>query len=37
MWIATAAGLNRFNGSRFVQFHSDSDNLSLPAEELPSL
>ena len=36
MWIATAAGLNRFNGSRFVQFHSTDDSLSLPAEGITS-
>ena len=34
VWIATAAGLNRFNGSRFVQFHNNDDSLSLPAEAL---
>ncbi len=34
IWIATAAGLNRFNGHQFVQFHTSSDSLSLPAEEL---
>src|SRR5439155_27042365 len=37
IWIATASGLNRFNGSNFVQFHSDDDNLSLPAERLTGL
>lgn len=34
IWIATASGLNRFNGSRFVQYHSNDDSLSLAAEEL---
>jgi putative methionine-R-sulfoxide reductase with GAF domain/streptogramin lyase len=34
MWISTASGLNRFNGYSFVQFHSNSDSLSLPSEEI---
>ena len=29
MWIATSSGLNRFNGTRFVQFHSNTDTVSL--------
>jgi ligand-binding sensor domain-containing protein len=33
IWIATAAGLNRFNGSQFVNFHSNDDPSSLPSEE----
>src|SRR5450432_208840 len=37
IWIATAAGLNRFNGSSFVQFHSANDSLSLPQENLTGL
>jgi putative methionine-R-sulfoxide reductase with GAF domain len=37
MWIATAAGLNRFNGCNFVQFHSSDDSLSLPQENLTKL
>ena len=37
VWISTAAGLNRFNGSRFVQFHSNDDSLSLPAESILNL
>ncbi|MBL7741844.1 MAG: histidine kinase [Chitinophagaceae bacterium] len=37
MWIATSYGLNRFDGSRFIQFHSNNDSLSLPAEELGEL
>ncbi len=37
VWIATAGGLNRFNGSRFVQFHSTDDSLSLPAEYISRL
>jgi len=34
IWVATASGLNRFDGNRFVQFHSNSDSLSLASEEL---
>ncbi|HYF33360.1 MAG TPA: histidine kinase [Chitinophagaceae bacterium] len=37
IWIATSSGLNRFNGSRFVQFRSTDDSLSLAAEELTGL
>jgi len=37
MWIATTAGLNRFNGRNFVQFHSNDDSLSLPQENLTGL
>ncbi len=37
IWIATSYGLNRFNGSRFVQVHSNSDSLSLPAEDLTGM
>jgi ligand-binding sensor domain-containing protein/putative methionine-R-sulfoxide reductase with GAF domain len=37
IWIATASGLNRFNGSNFVQFHSGNDSLSLPQEKLGGL
>jgi ligand-binding sensor domain-containing protein len=32
IWISTRAGLNRFNGSNFVQFHSGNDSLTLPEE-----
>ena len=34
IWITTAYGLNRYNGSRFVQFHGSDDSLSLSAEAL---
>jgi putative methionine-R-sulfoxide reductase with GAF domain len=34
IWAATSSGLNRYNGSRFIQFHSNSDSLSLPAEDI---
>ena len=37
IWIATPSGLNRFNGSRFVQFHSTDDSLSLAAEEVTGM
>ncbi len=32
IWLATASGLNRFDGSRFIQYHSASDSLSSAAE-----
>jgi ligand-binding sensor domain-containing protein/putative methionine-R-sulfoxide reductase with GAF domain len=34
VWIATSSGLNRYNGSRFIQFHSTQDSLSLPSESI---
>lgn len=37
LWIATPSGLNRFNGSNFVQFHSSNDSLSIPGENLTGL
>src|SRR6266849_9842481 len=37
IWVSTFDGLNRFNGSNFVQFHSSNDSLSLPAEHLNGL
>jgi ligand-binding sensor domain-containing protein len=37
VWIATASGLNRYDGSRFVQFHSTSDSLSLASENLTGM
>jgi len=37
LWVATTSGLNRFNGSSFVQFHSSNDSLSLPEENLSGL
>jgi len=32
LWVATGFGLNRFNGSSFLQFHSTRDTCSLPVE-----
>ena len=37
VWVATAAGLNRFDGSRFVQFHSSKDSTSLSSEDLAGM
>ena len=37
IWAATFSGLNRFNGTRFVQFHSNSDSLSLAAEDMAGM
>jgi putative methionine-R-sulfoxide reductase with GAF domain len=37
VWAATYAGLNRYNGNRFTQFHSSSDSSSLIAEELSGM
>lgn len=37
LWVATASGLNRYNGNQFVQFHSSNDSNSLPAEALNGL
>src|SRR5689334_12639068 len=37
VWIATGGGLNRYDGSRFIQFHSTSDTLSLAAEEISGI
>jgi hypothetical protein len=34
VWIGTLSGVNRFNGSRFVQFHSSNDSLSMASEEV---
>ena len=30
VWLSTTSGLNRFNGSSFVQFHSSTDSLLTP-------
>lgn len=37
VWISTSLGLNRFNGSRFVQYHSTNDPQSLASEDLSGL
>jgi ligand-binding sensor domain-containing protein/putative methionine-R-sulfoxide reductase with GAF domain/two-component sensor histidine kinase len=37
IWLATTAGLNRFNGSNFLQFHSGNDSASLPQDNISGL
>lgn len=37
IWASTSAGLNRYDGNRFVQFHSEKDSLSLASEDLGGL
>lgn len=37
LWIGTQWGLNRFNGNKFVQFHSSNDSNSLPADDIYSM
>jgi len=37
LWVATGYGLNRFNGNNFIQFHSNKDSHSLPAEYVSRL
>ncbi|HEY0679074.1 MAG TPA: two-component regulator propeller domain-containing protein, partial [Chitinophagaceae bacterium] len=37
LWITTASGVNRFNGSRFVDFRNTGDNQSIPMEEVGGL
>lgn len=37
IWAGSSIGLNRYNGSRFVQFHGNDDSLSLPAEHISKL
>jgi putative methionine-R-sulfoxide reductase with GAF domain/streptogramin lyase len=34
IWASTSAGLNRYDGKKIVQFHSEKDSLSLPSEDL---
>lgn len=34
IWLATTSGLNRYDGSRFLQFHSTNDSLSPASESL---
>lgn len=34
IWVAGASGLNRYDGNRFIQFHSNRDSSSLPAEDI---
>ncbi|MEO8406685.1 MAG: two-component regulator propeller domain-containing protein, partial [Chitinophagaceae bacterium] len=37
IWASTTLGLNRFNGTKFIQFHSTDDSLSLPGEMLTGM
>jgi GAF domain-containing protein len=37
IWISTPLGLNRFNGSRFVQYHSTNHPMSLASEDLSGM
>lgn len=37
IWATTSYGLNRFDGSNFIQRHSNDDSLSPASEELPGL
>ena len=37
VWAATVSGLNRYNGSRFTQFHSNDEVHSLASEDLPGM
>jgi len=37
IWMSTTAGINRYNGSSFVQFHSNASSNSLPSELVTGL
>ncbi|RYF84855.1 MAG: hypothetical protein EOO00_14770, partial [Chitinophagaceae bacterium] len=37
LWLTTRAGLNRFNGHQFIQYHSTDDVASLSSEELAGI
>jgi ligand-binding sensor domain-containing protein len=37
IWIATMNGLNRFDGSRIITYHSNGSGNSLPAEDITEL
>jgi len=37
MWVATSRGLNRYDGKKFVQFHSGQTSTSLPDEAVTCL
>jgi putative methionine-R-sulfoxide reductase with GAF domain len=37
IWLGTPLGLNRYNGTAFVQFHTTKDSLSLPSEDLKGM
>lgn len=37
IWASTSFGLNRFNGSNFIQFHTGDDSSALPSENIKGL
>lgn len=37
IWLSTVYGLNRYDGSRFLQYHSNSDSSSLASEYISGL
>lgn len=37
LWVSTQWGLNRFDGNRFLQFHTGNDSTALPAENLQGM
>lgn len=37
IWISTLYGLNRYDGSHFVQYHSNDDSLSLASDEVSGM
>ena len=37
VWTSTSAGINRYDGSRFTQYHSSSDSSSVVTEELTGM
>lgn len=37
IWLPTASGINRFDGSRFIQYHSTNDSLSPASEAIGGL
>ena len=37
LWVSTWSGINRFNGSQFVQFHSTNDSISPGADNIKGM
>jgi len=37
VWLPSLSGLNRFDGARFIQYHSSNDSLSPASEEMKGL